>query len=269
MKVIQCLEDFGGPNDPVAFQCTHIFYENEGQFYRGLSKERHISKDDFVLSDFYQTDSIPTNNFYPEYHQKFTRAYGNCNGNWYLKRPQLSKYDPNYPDEIKDQVLHEVQICEFLTKHPHPNIAQYHGCDVHNGFITGIYFTKYSLTLMERVNPKKLSKLLFALDRKTGGLSIHEQLWLDQVERALRHLHSLGIAHNDINPTNIMVEGDKAVIIDFDSCRFYETDVGLVKSTYQWHDEKVTTARPLNDLDALEEIRLWLSGDVDRFKFDA
>lgn len=66
-----------------------------------------------------------------------------------------------------------------------------------------------------------------------------------------------------------MVEGDNAVIIDFDSCRFYGADVSSVKSTYQWHDEKVTTARPLNDLDALEEIRLWLSGDVDRFKFDA
>lgn len=122
---------------------------------------------------------------------------------------------------------------------------------------------------MERVNPSNLSKRLFALERKSGSFSVQEQRWLDQVERALRHLHSLGIAHNDLNPANIMVEEDKAVIVDFDSCRFYETDINSVKSTYQWHDEKVTTARPLNDLDALEEIRLWLSGDVDRFKFDA
>lgn len=80
MKVIQCLEDFGGPDDPVAFRCTQIFYENEGQYYRGLSKKRHASKDDVVLGDFYQTDLIPTNNFYPEYHQTFTRAHGNGNG---------------------------------------------------------------------------------------------------------------------------------------------------------------------------------------------
>lgn len=59
------------------------------------------------------------------------------------------------------------------------------------------------------------------------------------------------------------------MIIDFDSCRFYGTDSGPVKGTYQWHDEKVTTATPRNDLDALEEIRLWLSGDVNGFKFDA
>lgn len=183
MKVIQCLEDFGGPKDPVAFRCTYIFYQNEGQFYRGLSKKRYASKDDVDPSDLYQTDLIPTDNFYPEYDQSFTRTHGNGNGNWYLKRSQLSKYNPDCPDELKNQVLHEVQICEFLTKHPHPNIAQYHGCDVHDGFITGIYFSKYSLTLMERVNPNKLSKRLFALERRSGGLSVQEQHWLDQVER--------------------------------------------------------------------------------------
>ncbi|KAJ5625165.1 hypothetical protein N7510_001474 [Penicillium lagena] len=214
-----------------------------------------------------RSDLIPSHSFYPDYDNIFTRSYGNGSGNWHLKQPKLSDYNPDNPNQVQSQVLHEVRICELLRKQPHPNIAQYHGCDVQDGRITGLLFTKYDRTLMERANPSCLSKRMFA-ERRSGGLSAQETEWLVQVEQGLRHLHSLGIIHNDINPSNIVFEKDKAVINDFGSCCFHGADVKSIGRTYQWHDEEATTALPSNDLDALEEIQLWLAGDLKNFKFD-
>jgi hypothetical protein len=50
------------------------------------------------------------------------------------------------------------------------------------------------------------------------------------------------------------------VIIDFDSCRkvgesLRDTET---KRTYQWHDPQTDVALEKNDLDALEELKIWL-----------
>jgi serine/threonine protein kinase len=40
------------------------------------------------------------------------------------------------------------------------------------------------------------------------------------IRAGARHLHSLGLAHNDLNPTNIAVDGDDdPILLDFGSCR--------------------------------------------------
>jgi serine/threonine protein kinase len=148
-----------------------------------------------------------------------------------------------------------VKICEILKQNPHPNIAQYHGCAVVNdGSIRGIYFTKYDQTLMDKVNPARRNKVDFAYER---GEADHSEIdgWLKEIELGLKHLHGLGIIHNDINPCNIMFQGETAVIIDFDSSRAKGHDLGLVKRTRGWHDQKTKVALPSNDIDALQEIK--------------
>lgn len=49
---------------------------------------------------------------------------------------------------------------------------------------------------------------------RSGGLSVQETEWLVQVKQNFRHLNSLGIIHNYINPSNTMFEKDKLVVID-------------------------------------------------------
>lgn len=47
-----------------------------------------------------------------------------------------------------------------------------------------------------------------------------KDLCLQGIESGIRHMHSLGLVHNDINPSNIMIDSaDRPVIIDFDSCK--------------------------------------------------
>lgn len=87
--------------------------------------------------------------------------------------------------------------------------------------------------------------------------------WLDGIRAGIQHLHSLGLIHNDINPANVMFDGDGIpVVIDFDSCR--GVGEGLrgteTKRTHQWHDPRVDVALEKNDLDAWEELRVWLVG---------
>ncbi|KAG6245556.1 hypothetical protein E4U23_005282 [Claviceps purpurea] len=54
--------------------------------------------------------------------------------------------------------------------------------------------------------------------RMNESTSFDKDLCLEGIERDVRHLHSLGIVHNDISPANIMFdELDRPVIIDFDS----------------------------------------------------
>jgi tRNA A-37 threonylcarbamoyl transferase component Bud32 len=76
------------------------------------------------------------------------------------------------------------------------------------------------------------------------------------------------LVHNDINPSNIMLDGDEGIIIDFGSCRRVGESVEDAGRTYEWYDESVETARPQNDLDALEEIRMWLGDVCTPFRFD-
>ncbi len=103
----------------------------------------------------------------------------------------------------------EAETCELLKRHPHPNIAEYRGVVVHNGCgrIVGLCFKKYQATLMQR--------------RRNSDAPLDVEACLSGMRRAIDHLHSIGISHNDINPGNIMFdEDDNPVLIDFD-CAFY------------------------------------------------
>ena len=92
---------------------------------------------------------------------------------------------------------------------------------------------------------------------------------LNGVEEGIRHLHSLRLVHNDINPANIMLADNATpVIIDFGSCRANGQSLQGVGRTYEWYDRSVQQSIPENDWDALDEIREWLSGRDNRaFKY--
>ena len=84
-------------------------------------------------------------------------------------------------------------------------------------------------------------------------------LILQGIQEGIRHLHSLGLIHCDINPANIVMDGDTPVIVDFDSCR--RNGEKLVKGgTLGWTREDFEFARPENDEYGLSKIRDFLLG---------
>lgn len=218
---------------------------------------------DIRIEESIATIKIPLSAYCPLSKSTFNTCPDALFSACYVKRPSLISYDrirdSTNPHQISDDVLAEVEICEILKRRPHPNIARYLGCQVREGRITGICFAKYQKTLMRAVNPGSHMKRRFHYDngtlRDVGGCS-------NGVEEGIRHLHSLGLVHNDINPANIMLaDNGTPVIIDFGSCRANGQSLQGLRRTYEWYDRSVQQSIP-------DEIREWLSGrDIRAFKF--
>jgi serine/threonine protein kinase len=114
------------------------------------------------------------------------------NGNYFYSEIK-SRLDPSVPFDINK--LQPIPMRNFwppfdrsLTRAPNP--------------LPGNHYIKTPSLVLQRWAPLGLD------------------YYLQKSECGIRHLHALGLVHNDINPRNFMVsEDDRPVIIDFDSCK--------------------------------------------------
>ncbi len=82
---------------------------------------------------------------------------------------------------------------------------------------------------------------------------------LEGIQAGLAHVHSLGLAHNDLNPWNIMLdEQDRPVIIDMGSCKPLGEKLHEM-GTPDWNDGFVEVSSKENDDIGLQKITEWLS----------
>jgi serine/threonine protein kinase len=96
-------------------------------------------------------------------------------------------------------------------------------------------------------------------ERVETGVPLDTQLCLQGIRAGVAHLHSLGLAHNDINPYNVMMDaGDNPVLIDFDACT-REGEALLKFGTPDWFDETVRIGSRQNDFYALRKMVEYLS----------
>lgn len=173
--------------------------------------------------------------------------------NFHIKGPKLSDYS-NLAGTgiIADRFLHEARICQQIYINPHPNLASFHGCIVnHTDRITALALTRYPMSLLDRLERRDME----SLDHRTTVLAI---------QAGLEHLHSLGIAHNDINPSNLMVdESDSAVIIDYGSCMYIGNDL-FELGTPGWNDGFTEVSSIQNDEIGLKMVATWLKSNAHR-----
>lgn len=182
----------------------------------------------------------------------------------WVKEPNWEAY---LSPELEAQMEHEIKMCEMVRQYPHVNLATYRGCLLGNGQVKGLLFTKYDQSLLERVNPQRLSKMHFV----QGDRSLVDKTmrgWLPQLRLAVSHLHKLGYVHNDITPANVMLDrNERPVLIDFEGLRRVGESLQKVKRTIGWHDDAVMLAQESNDWDALDEIEAWLFGKAGDLQF--
>ncbi len=81
--------------------------------------------------------------------------------------------------------------------------------------------------------------------------------FLEALQAAVDHLHSLGLAHNDINPDNIMIKDSVPVLIDFGSCQPFGKGLQSL-GTPGWYAELFYTSEKIHDVYALGKLRNWL-----------
>ncbi|RDA90469.1 hypothetical protein CP533_3953 [Ophiocordyceps camponoti-saundersi (nom. inval.)] len=228
-------------DDDFVFDHTKIILRaaNDEYFYVTTS-QRAFGPEEIDVTEL-DTTRIPADHVFPLADFEFTRAPDPLPSTAYLKRPNFLRYETSSDNsDYGRQILTEVEACEVLRMHPHPNIVQYLGCVVRDGRITGLGFAKYSLTLEDMLE---------------DGTSFNTACCLRGIEAGVRHMHSLGLVHNDLNPSNIMMEGDNPVIIDFDSCKPEGAEMGCKGGTDGWTLDGEDYARRENDLYSLSKIR--------------
>ncbi|KAK4076191.1 hypothetical protein Trihar35433_2751 [Trichoderma harzianum] len=248
MEICESGEAFIEKDDDLVFDHTKVILkgaDDEFFYAKTISREHQISQIDVNSLDI---SRIPADHIWPLADPIFTRTPAPLPSTSYLKRPSLLYYeDTQDASEYSRQILTEIEACEILRRNPHPNIAQYLGCVVKEGRVRGLGFTRYSVTLSELLR---------------DGTDFDKSHCLSGIKAGVRHLHDLGLVHNDLNPSNIMMDGDDAVIIDFDSCKREGEKLGLKGGTLEWALGNQDYARRENDIYSLSKIEETLLEDA-------
>ncbi|KAL3440092.1 kinase-like domain-containing protein [Aspergillus insuetus] len=134
--------------------------------------------------------------------------------------------------------------------HLHSNIIRYHGCRVHRNRITGLAFERLEYNLDQYVS-------------QPGFSTLDKERFFAKLKSAVSHVHSLGLAHNDISPYNIMVRETSGaqpepVLIDFGSCAPFGSPDLLTFGTPGWCEEDFDTSEKEHDAYSLRKIEKWL-----------
>lgn len=234
------------------FQYTMLAAVEDDMLYYG---ELDKPKVDSSLQDVTESLApIPDEEIFPGWpqHMDLTKAPVELPPDMFVKRPKMALYDIFSRHKavhlLSQGLVEEAEAMEVLSSHPHPNIVGYHGCHVRRGHITGLVLDRHQHDLTSYL--------------KSGNTIQRKDLFMQSLESAIHHLHSLGWAHNDLNPTNVLVaENESPILIDFGSCRRTGEKLSTSRGTEGWIDCEMrdyTTSETRHDTSALIKFRAWL-----------
>ncbi|KAK0704524.1 kinase-like domain-containing protein [Lasiosphaeris hirsuta] len=148
---------------------------------------------------------------------------------WFLKRPWLTRIincPHDAPTVVAEWFAIEVKMLELLSSYPqHPNIVKYHGCRVRKGRVTGVY--------LDKVEGGNL------WEHMQSGKTVEKEAFLAALESAILHLHNIvGIAHNDIQPFNIMVSpAGIPTLVDLGSSELVGEEISQCRMLSTWGED--------------------------------
>lgn len=208
----------------------------------------HVRKYDLDVKDLQRNlRRIPDEIIYPKLTAGLTIIADDDDAKrYYIKRPKLLCLDnPEETQLLPKMLLEEAQILESLKPHRHDNLVRYHGCVSKQDRLAGIALEKYDVIL------------LYRFEDDVRPLDVHA--CMSGIRAGVELLHSLGLAHNDLNPMNIALdENDRPVILDFGSCKRFGSPLSS-GGTPGWIDEDYSTSAQCHDERALQKIDSWLS----------
>ncbi|KZZ97348.1 Protein kinase-like domain protein [Moelleriella libera RCEF 2490] len=207
---------------------------------------------------------IPDDEIFPRCSRSLglTRAPDELQPCTYIKRPNLALYDQLLlarcdvvVDVVRKELLEEAQALEAVTagdssssSSPHPNFIGYYGCRVRRGHITGIMLDRHPFDLHGYL--------------KSGHVLGDKACFMRGLASAVRYLHALGWAHNDLTPSNVLVSDDQsAILAGFGAARRIGERLGANRGTEGWTEHDVddyTTSKAEHDVEALARLNAWL-----------
>ncbi|KAJ1953364.1 hypothetical protein GGI12_006028 [Dipsacomyces acuminosporus] len=131
----------------------------------------------------------------------------------YLKKPQLLY---NNPGKFNSKFSIEREI-RALEKIQHPNIVKLLGLHIEDGFVKGLYMSRYDYTLAELLEKK---------------IPFDKMLFMTRLIDTVDYIRSLRYVHGDLHEENIMVLKENTsfpYIVDFDACE--EVGTKIIETT--------------------------------------
>lgn len=232
----------------VQYSHTDVVYRSGDKTFSGVSHVR-VGNDIPDLNDVTDSEEIPMEVF-PEYDADL---FGSIVDNpppsdSYLKKPCLLDFKNGEPSLIAALMIIEAKVLRALQESPHKHLTKSLGCVVRQNRVTAICLPKYVNTLGHRVRE---------------GIHVDIESCISCIRSAILHLHSLGYAHNDVNPENIMFDRDDVpVLLDFDASKPFGENL-LKPGTYGWNDNHKKVSDEHNDLKALEQILIYLRDEAE------
>lgn len=148
----------------------------------------------------------------------------------------------------KEEMLAEIRTLELLLRSPHPHLPAYFGCLVEGDcqWVSGVVLPRY---------PKRLADIA-----SSGELeAIDRPRVVAELQSAIAHLHSHGLAHNDVSPWNVMLDDAlRVILIDFGACLPFGQYIPAVRGTPGFCTGDWTTSDPAHDTYGLEAVRRFL-----------
>jgi len=242
MEVHEQKQAWKDTGEDLEYSHTTVILRNGDDFFYARTKRRYRSLSE-INPENLDVYPISAADIWPPFSTDLTIVPDPLPVDCYVKRPSLVSYaDMTVRSKLSDLLLREARICELLRKYPHPNIAQYLGCTIHDNRITGLCFVRYGTTLADRLNG--------------NSLTLPKDIILNGIKCGIQHLHYLGVIHNDVNPSNIMLKSDDTpVIIDFDSSQREGEKLGSKAGTRGWTDENFEFASRENDYYGMKKIK--------------
>lgn len=238
-------------------QTSFALSDSNGSFYYGTLE---TPKADITFDQVTNTlKSVPYEEIFTRWPApgiELMKAPANLFEDFYIKRPSPQMYkvmkEHDALPQLSAALLAEAEVLESLSQHPHPNIIRYYGCRVLRGYFMGIVINKHPYDLYTY------------LKNRIGIIEKHS--FISALESSLRHLHTHGLAHNDLTPHNIMVSNEgMPVLIDFGGCQPIGTYLKHVRGTRGWIDGEIkdqNTSKKEHDVSALAKISAWLDRPV-------
>ncbi|MBE3042927.1 protein kinase family protein [Candidatus Bathyarchaeota archaeon] len=251
-QIIEATEQWTHEGDDSVFKNTKLFYRQGYYVYAATIIKRKSDLDDLDDLDLASLKRVmvPTEDFCPVYEDHLTKAPTPLPKGSYVKTPKLFHWNADDGEAIAANVLREAEAYEKIKdvgpKHifalfaPYVALEKYHGVVIHCGRITGFCVKKYDTTLIERL--------------EAGTVTEEKRCeWAGALASGIELLHSRGLAHNDVNPSNVMMDGDTPVLVNFGHCRPVGEKLAEPRSVDSL-PEGVETSEFGNDLYGLERI---------------
>jgi serine/threonine protein kinase len=228
---------------PIFLYSSFGFVSDEYIAYFGQSELR---KYDLTSKEIKQSlRRLPDEDVYPQAPSGITTFAKPISNDVFLKGPKLHTAFIG-TGLLPRLLLQEARILEHLLDKPHPNIICYRGCLIKRGRIVGIVLDRHPMTLTRRL--------------EDGMQGFNVKNCMREITSAINYLHSLGLAHNDLTPMNVMVnKEDISIVVDFGSCQPFGCEL-ITAGTPGWIDEDFTHSAKHHDLGALRKLQTWLEG---------